>query len=120
MQNFELHSFTAEIVCHMLQGSQSRQGDKRLPSGALCNCVCFFLYKYYFFHENSAGRKVGDRTSLHSLVEVTSFVGAKRVEGGHNKLPIKGAARQQPLSLFGVTRVGVLYKHLLDTQRTCG
>lgn len=54
-------------------------------------------------------------SSLHSLVQVTSFIGAEGVEGGHDKLPVKGAARQQPLSLFGVTGVGVLHKHLVDT-----
>lgn len=57
------------------------------------------------------------RTSLHSLVQVTSFIGAERVKGGHDKLPVKGAARQQPLSLFGVAGVGVLYEDLADTQK---
>lgn len=56
------------------------------------------------------------RASLHRLVEVTSFVGAQRVEGGHHKLPVKGPARQQALSLFGVAGVGVLHKHLKVTE----
>lgn len=57
------------------------------------------------------------KPSLHRLVQVTSSVGAERVEGGHNKLPVEGASRQQPLSLFGVTGVGVLYKHLMATHK---
>ncbi len=73
-----------------------------------------------FFMRTVQRCKLSFRTSLHSLVQVPSFVGAERVEGGHNKLPIKGAARQQPLSLFGVTGVGILYKDLADTQTTCG
>lgn len=50
--------------------------------------------------------------SLHDLVQVASFVGAQRVEGGYHKLPVKGAPHQQPLSLFGVTGVGVLHVNL--------
>lgn len=107
---------------HILQGSHSRpcwlwlffKGRQTSPLWCPMQ-LCFF-----FFMQTVQGCKLCFRTSLHSLVKVTSFIGAKRVEGGHNKLPIKGAARQQPLSLFGVARVGVLYKHLLDTQRTHG
>lgn len=56
------------------------------------------------------------QTSLHGLVQITSFIGAQWIEGGHNKLPIKGAARQQALGFFGVAGVGVLHKHLLETK----
>lgn len=80
-----------------------------LHCGAPCSCVFFFM-------QTVQRCKLSFRTSLHSLVQVTSFIGAERVEGGDNKLPIEGAARQQPLSLFGVTGVGILYKHLVDTQ----
>lgn len=49
---------------------------------------------------------------MHDLVQVASFVGTQRVEGGDHKLPVKGASHQQPLSLFGVTGVGVLHVYL--------
>lgn len=58
-------------------------------------------------------RCVNNWVSLNSLIQVTSFVGTQRVEGGNNKLPIKGASHQQPLSLFGVAGIGILYKNLL-------
>lgn len=64
--------------------------------------------------------KLSFRVSLHCLVQVTSFIGAERVESGHDKLPIKGSASQQPLSFFGVTGVSILDKHLGHTQKTCG
>lgn len=59
-------------------------------------------------------------TSLHRLVQVSPLVGTKRVEGGHHKLAVEGSARQQPLSLFGVTGVGVLYKHLRTHRGVAG
>lgn len=37
--------------------------------------------------------KLNFRTSLHSLVQITSFVSAEWVEGGYHKLPIESAAR---------------------------
>lgn len=66
------------------------------------------------FHLNHVN-KVRKR-SLHSLIQVTSFIGAEGVEGGNDKLPIKSAARQQPLSLFGVAGVGVFNKDLVKTH----
>lgn len=123
MQNVELHSFTTEIVWTHTAGQPlttvlavvtAKQTSPLWCPMQLCVFFCFF------YMQTVQGCKLCFRTSLHSLVKVTSFIGAKRVEGGHDKLPIKGAARQQPLSLLGVARVGVLYKHLLDTQRTHG
>lgn len=75
--------------------------------------VCFIM-------QTKQRYKLSFRTSLHSLIQVPSFIGAEGIEGSHNKLPVKGAARQQPLSLFGVTGVGVLDKHLVDRQSTRG
>lgn len=117
MQNFELHSFTIEIIW-----------TQTAVNAWLCvGCSYFYReinspvsYAIVFSSMQTEQRcKLSSSPSLYSLVQVSPFIGAKRVEGGHNKLPIKGAARQQPLSLFGVTGVGVLYKHLLDTHRTC-
>lgn len=68
------------------------------------------------FFKQSGCRGTGC-SSLHRLVEVTSFVGAQRVEGGHHKPPIEGAASQQPLRFFGVAGVGVLHKHLVVKKR---
>lgn len=120
MQNFELHSFTTEIIW-----------TQTAVNAWLCVGCSYFnreinfspvvSYAIVFSSMQTEQRcKLSFSPSLHGLVQVSPFIGAKRVEGGHNKLPIKGAARQQPLSLFGVTGVGVLYKHLLDTHRTCG
>ncbi|PWA14518.1 hypothetical protein CCH79_00011025 [Gambusia affinis] len=52
--------------------------------------------------------------------EVTSLVGAQRVEGGHHKPPVEGSASQQPLGFFGVAGVGVLHKHLVGTKGVKG
>lgn len=56
-------------------------------------------------------------TLLHGLVQVASLVGTQRVESGHNKFPIEGSARQQPLGLFGVSSICILNKHLRNTNK---
>lgn len=111
MQNFELHSFTSEII--WTQAAVQ-------PHDCVLAAVLPAVTSAVFPMQTEQRCKLSFSTSLHRLVQVPPFIGAKRVEGGHNKLPIKGAACQQPLGLFGVTGVGILHKHLVDTQRSCG
>lgn len=92
MENYT-HSYLKELK---LQGSYS------LVTFAVVFLTCKLCW----------GVNWGFKSSLDSLIEVTSFIGAQRVEGSHDKLPIEGAACQQPLSLFAVAGVGILHKHL--------
>lgn len=107
MQNFKLQSLMAEciagrplvtwVVFVIFIGRKQLSLSFVVPyAGGLFHARC----------------KLSLRTSLHSLVQVTSFVRAERVKGGHNKLPVEGAACEQPLGLFGVTGVGILHKNL--------
>lgn len=117
MQNVSLHLLILKWILRALNCTVTTR-TLRLKRELFLTCG---TRQFFFLNMQTMQRcKWSFRTSLHCLVQVTSFIGAERVEGGHNKLPIKGAAGQQPLSFFGVTGVSVLYKHLVDTRKTCG
>lgn len=79
---------------------------------------CWFSDMWLFF--SGAGDLWVHGCSVAALVQVAPLVGAARVEGGHHKPAVKGAAGEHLLGFFGLVGVGVLHKDLTQEIKNTG